>query len=337
MSEFGTLDLAALEEHAKRLNTEKNNFQDLYVPMPKGAGTITVRILPPAKGQSLFQETRLHTLKKPEQDRGPRMHCPRPLRSDGKWDHKFPCIICEYYNSLYRQFDILERNGSKVEAAAIQAAARAIKPVERYYYNVIVRKLITDNGEEINAGPRILSVGKQLHKLIVDTILGSNNTPQLDVTNIKNGYDFIIRNDPKGSGKDAFPNYDRSFFARESSPAGTPEEIRKWAVSLHDLSALRIIKDADYLKKELARYKGLIPDFDDGFDNDAFEAEFRPKATAPASQEEALQAAMSQSDSFDEFINSEASTEPVTEAVAEDITIEDEEFINDLKNMQLGE
>jgi hypothetical protein len=263
MSDFGVLDLEEMMGEGSRLadgaaGGEGGNWLDMFVPMPEvksgQTGSVTLRILPPVKGGKLFQFTRLHLINERK------YHCPKPL-VNGKWDKNTPCPICDYYNALWREIDKLEDKGMKDAAEELKREARSIKPIERYYYNAIVREIRSEKGVEKNVGPRILSVGKILHKMIVRAIVGDENEKALgDVTNVKTGYDFVIRKELRGTGKDAFPNYDRSSFARESSPLGTPEEIAKWQATLHDLTKLRTLKDVSELETQLAIHRGLIPD-----------------------------------------------------------------------------
>jgi hypothetical protein len=274
--EFGSVDLGEVTSENARLSEGNNQtgFLDQFVPMPEvkpgQTGSISLRILPPAKGQKLYVATRIHTIN------GRKIHCPRPL-VNGKWDKNVYCPICEYYNSLWRKVDKLEDEGKKDEAEAVKKEARDIKPVERYYYNAIVRKLTNSDGEtQTNVGPRIFSVGKTLHQMVLRAICGDGTEPALgDITAIKNGYDFILKKEIRVTGDQEFPNYDRSTFAREPSVAGTQEEVKNWADNLHDLGKLRTLKDGDALDKELAIHCGFIPDDNETFDVDEFARKYR--------------------------------------------------------------
>jgi hypothetical protein len=278
MSDFGVLDLEEMMGEGTRLAGSEEggsgNWLDMFVPMPEvkagQTGSVTLRILPPVKGGKLFQFTRLHLINERK------YHCPKPL-VNGKWDKATPCPICDYYNALWREIDKLEDKGDKERAEELKREARSIKPIERYYYNAIVRELRSEKGVEKNVGPRILSVGKILHKMIVRAIVGDENEKALgDVTNVKTGFDFVIRKELRGTGKDAFPNYDRSSFARESSPLGTADEIAKWQANLHDLTKLRTLKGFDELETQLAIHRGLIPDTaEQGWSIDSFDAKYK--------------------------------------------------------------
>lgn len=341
MSEFETLDLSQMANEGTRLKDQggQGSFLDQFVPMPQvkpgNTGSVAIRILPPVKGGTLFVSTRIHTLN------GRKFHCPRPL-VNGKWDRTKECCICDYYSALWRKADKLEDAGHKEEAEKLKNEARSIKPVERYYYNAIVRQITVDGETQKNVGPRILSVGKILHKMIVSAIVGDTDEPGLgDITNVKTGFDFIIKKELLGTGDNAFPKYDQSKFARNPSPAGTPEELKKWVETLHDLTNLRNVKEADVLEKELAIHRGLIPDESEGFDIDAFDAKYADD------QQEEINDLMNHSDTqvsvpadvpsdnteaTAESSETESAPADTTEAV-DDVQIDDEEFLKELEDM----
>lgn len=268
MSEFGVLNLVEVEGEDKRLNsTGGGNFLDQFVPVGdlKSGESLAVRILPPVKGGKLFQYNRIHTIN------GRKVNCPRPL-VNGKWDRNVPCPICDYYNSLWQQVDRLETEGNKPEAERLKAEARSIKPIERYYYNALVRKMTVGGELKTNVGPRVLSVGKVLHQMIIRAIVSEDLTEKLgDITHVKNGFDFIIRKEMRSD----YPNYDRSTFAREPSPLGDADLIAHVAANMIDLTKFRTIKDIEAIKKELAIHRGIIPDDTAAFDVEQFDAEFR--------------------------------------------------------------
>jgi uncharacterized Zn finger protein (UPF0148 family) len=336
MSEFGALNLEDIQGDAARLNTSAENQENyldnfILIPDPKPGQTITfpVRILPPRKGAKLFQYTRLHLIN----DR--KYQCPRPL-VNGKWDYKTPCPICDYYNALYRQKDKLEKMGRKAEAEKLEQEAKSIKPIERYYYNAVARKMVNSKGETLmNAGPKILSVGKVLHKIIVGHIVGGEGMTKLgDVTHVKNGWDFEIIKQMRGTGKDAYPNYDRSAFSRDSTAAGTPDEIAKWVEGLHDLSLNRKPTEFDILEKQLAIHRGLIPDDKDGFDVEKFDAKWKGQ---DGSKKSSVSVPRNVSeDEVHNVINTPSVEDVVSpaEAPAEDLNIEDTEFLDKLEGMR---
>lgn len=332
MSEFGTLNLEEMAGEDSRLNSEgiANNFLDQFVPMPDvkpgATGTVAIRILPPVKGGKLFQYNRVHTLNTRK------IHCPRPL-VNGKWDRNIACPICDYYSALWAQADKLDKAGHGAEADKLKDEARGMKPVERYYYNAIVRSLTLDGETKTNVGPRILSVGKILHKMIIRAIVGDENDPDSKLGNIadlKNGYDFIIRKELVGE----YPKYDRSGFARQPSVAGEPGDIEKWAANLHDLTKLRNPRDLEYLEKELAIHRGLIPDDTTAaFNTDNFDSKWKQKAQDEVNElMEHTPGGVSVPAGVPKATTSTVKSESAPPV--EDAPIEDEDFLKELEDME---
>lgn len=333
MSDFGSLDLDEMVGEDARLNEAgQSNFLDQFVPMPDvkpgQTGTVAVRILPPVRGGKLYQYNRTHKLN------GRSIHCPRPL-INGKWDYKVNCPICDYYSGLWKQADKLEKSGHGNEAKKLITEARNIKPVERYYYNSIVRSLTGEDGkQQNNVGPRILSVGKKLHKQLIRAIVGEEGDPDSKLgnfTDLKAGYDFIIRKEvTPGEG---FPNYDRSAFARTTSAAGSPDEVKVWAEALHDLTKLRNPKDLEVLEKELAIHRGLIPDETEGFDTNKFDAKWGKKASDEVKE---LMEHRTGAVSVPAAVTSDPAPAAAasTTQVPADVPIEDEEFLAALEGME---
>lgn len=281
MSEFGTLNLEEMVGENERLTDNvMADYSDKYVQMPKGQGNVTVRILPPAKGGKLYQYTRLISINNRN------LHCPKPL-INGKWDKDTPNPIVDYYNSLWRKIDALEKEGGRADLIdKFKAEARSIKPVERYYYNVIVRSATDKDGNALkNVGPKILSVGKTLHKQIISAIVPGTDAYIGNVVDPTSGFDFVIRKEVVGSGSNAYPKYDRSSFSRESTPLGTPEEINKWCTSLHDLSTLRRPAKLEDLEYELAVHRGLIKDTKStGFNVEEFDKKYKSATSATVTE-----------------------------------------------------
>jgi len=337
MSEFGAIDLEEMMGEGSRLSTANEggggSWLDQFVPMPEvkagATGSISIRILPPVKGGKLYQFTRLHIINERK------YHCPKPL-VNGKWDKNTPCPICEYYNALWREIDKAEDRGAKDEAEELKREARAIKPIERYYYNAVVRELRSEKGVEKNVGPRILSIGKILHKMIIRAIVGDENEKALgDVTHPKNGYDFVIRKELRGTGRDAFPNYDRSSFSRDPSQLGSPEEVKKWVENLHELSKLRTLKTAEELETQLAIHRGLIPDtVEAGWSLDQFDSKFsKGKTTVAVTQKQARPT--QNSVNIDDIVGHlESPMVPTVTEVKEDVALSMEEFSKELQEME---
>ncbi len=205
---------------------------------------------------------------------------------------------------------------------------------------------MTIDGEtKTNVGPRILSIGKLLHKVIIRAIVGDDNDPESklgNITDLKNGFDFVIRKELTTG--DGYPKYDGSAFSRNTSPTGDPAEIKLWVEALHDLTKLRNPKDLEVLEKELAIHRGLIADDSEAFDEAAFDAKWKAKA---AGEVDELMNHTTGGVAVTVDVTSEAPTglserenpatetaAPAAEAPAEDIPIEDDAFLAQLDEFE---
>lgn len=250
------LDLNELRLERTRIESQGQgggNYLDNFVKMPEGDGVVNVRLLPPRKGGKLYCATRTHRLGADRQAKN--FHCLCSLVGDRWQGH---CPICTYYKKLWKDSD----SAGGDEAKALIAEARSIKPMERFYYNAIVRMLVMPDGSVVkDSGPKILSIGQKLHQRIIRAILGDPTIDEAelgDVTDVATGRDFKIIKKVAKSGADSFPNYDQSKFANSESVAGTEEQIATWLGNLHDLQALRQLKPFEELQKELDIFRGLI-------------------------------------------------------------------------------
>jgi hypothetical protein len=249
-----SLDLNELRAEQRRVETQgQSSFLDNFVKMPEGEGSVTVRLLPSRKGGKLYCVTRTHKLGNKN------FHCLQTLIGT-RWEGH--CPVCNYYRGLWKESD----KSGRERAEQLQAEARTIKPIERIYYNCIVREVISLNGDKsMNVGPKILSVGKTLHARVIRAILGDPavDEPELgDISDPETGRDFkIIKKLVKGGGSTAFPNYDQSKFLGVS-PLGTEKQVAAWMETLHDLQALRQLKPYEELQKELDVFRGVVADPD---------------------------------------------------------------------------
>lgn len=268
-----SLDLSYLQSDYKTLKSAENSsgsFLENFVRMPEGKGSVTMRILPPAPkgafngkstGKDLYLVTALHRINNKS------IHDIREYnRNTGKWEGKNP--IVEYIRHLWKESE----QDAPAEAERKRNTYRQLKPIERYYYNVIVREERAEDGSvKKNVGPKILSVGKTVHEIILRGILGDKEMSQEalgDVTDPKTGCDFKLVKTIRKSGDQQFPNYDGSHFL-EASPAGDPDEWKRWVDNLHDLYSLRTLKTYEELEHELAVHLGLKQE-NEGFDPSKF-------------------------------------------------------------------
>jgi hypothetical protein len=284
------LDLGSLQNDYKGLKASEGtsgSFLENFVKMPEGKGSVVMRLLPPATNGPFYLTTALHRVN------GKSLHDIREY-VNGKWVGANP--IVDYIRHLWKESE----QDAPAEAERKRALYRQLKPIERYYYNVIVREERDESGAvKKNVGPKILSVGKTVHEIILRGILGDKemNQPELgDVTDPKTGYDFKLVKTIRKSGDQQFPNYESSHFL-EQSPAGDPDEWKRWMENLHDLKALRVLKTADELKHELAVHLGLKQETTSGFDPSEFATKpVQPVATvaAPAAPKVTVEAEASE-------------------------------------------
>ena len=321
MAEYEALDMSELLNEYDRVSQEpgvnkvNSEFMDKFVKLPEKAGFVTMRLIPKKKGTKLYCATRVHTLYNPTTKQKKTYHCPKELvqtERGPRWQGE--CIICKYYSDLWQQSEGLSGKAQE----DLQNRARAIKPVERYYYNVIVRSEKDKDGNVIkNAGPKIYSCGKTVHAKIMRAIVGDEKAgekPLGDVTNPTNGRDFRVVKKIKGD----YPNYDESKF-EDPSPAGTPEELEKWLDNLNDLSALRRLSTPDELKHALRVHLGMVKEGEEA-DDDL--AEFRNAGNAASTAH-----------SGDDYVKEElaVSSSPAVTENAE--VLADADFMKELQDM----
>lgn len=316
---IGTVDLAGMQAESDRLEDQsQGNYgnEDMFIRMPEKEGSVTVRILPPSKGHKLYCKTRVHKIN------GRNVHCLREKNEiTGKWEGD--CPICGYYRWLYRKVDELEAEGKKAEANKRRAEAKLIKPIERTYFNAIDRSDDTPK-------PKILSVGVKLYAKIIRAFTGDkkfNQKPLGDITDWKGktGRDLLIIKELQSDGQMTYPNYDRSQF-EEPSPLAEKDVVIQLMENLHDLSSLRNVKGEDYVKKELAIYRGLISDESVGFNPEQFDEEFQGAENKTSSVE-----------TVDEPATVENITDAVAETEPEGEAVDVEDFYNELQGMNLDD
>jgi hypothetical protein len=312
------LDLGSLQNDYKTLKAAEGSggsFYENFVKMPEGKGSVVMRLLPPApKGTFGHEENPFYLVTAIHRVNGKSLHDIRDYVG-GKWVGKNP--ITEYMRTLWKESE----QAAPEEAERKRSLYRQIKPVERYYYNVIVREERAEDGTiKKNVGPKILSVGKTVHEIILRGILGDKemNQPRLgDVTDFKSGYDFKLVKTIRKSGDQSFPNYEGSHFL-EQSPAGDPDDCKRWMESLHDLKALRILKSYEELEHELLVHLGLKQDVAGGFDINKYSS--KPSASTTVEAKTSASPAIAVAEESEDSDGSDASDA-------------DEDFLEELRKL----
>jgi len=245
MQNLNVADLRAKLNELKGGNANRNfDFLEKFYNPPEWNDTLplrsTIRVLPGAadpdtgEHEIFFAETLLHKVNSKN------YHCPRKIGQ--------PCPICEYNRALWAT--------EKEENIAI---ARELKAKKRFYMNVIARERVVPNKEtgenEVrrNDGPLIYSCGVKVFEKILKAMVDDEYG---DITDLRNGYDFKVIKERQGE----WPNYDDSKAVKNSSVAGTEDEIAEWMSGLHDLSTLIRHEAYDDLKRQLDIYRGVIDD-----------------------------------------------------------------------------
>ena len=263
-----TFDTDVMKQDMNRVNKKPGQSQarrsEKYVVLPKKEGALTLRLLPAdtPRGRSLpYASTRLHYIN------GRSYHCLRELDSE-RW--RGNCPICNYYNFLYQK---VKEAKTKDDADAIVAVAREIKPIERYYYNTIVREEFNEETKKtlLNVGPKIFSTGKSVHGRILRACLGNEKFKQKPLGNVMHpftGRDFtIVKRISRGHDGAEYPNYDDSVFEDESA-LGSEEQVAEWLENMHDLEEERLssLKTHDELQHQVGIFTGKEEDDNLGFD-----------------------------------------------------------------------
>lgn len=280
MANYESLDISELELESNRVNSKNTGMENSgnYVRYPDANSFVTVRLLPRRKGEPLFCAVKYHMLRDANGNKKI-FFSPKELIKDEKGRPKWVgenTIIDKYLRDLWARSE----KASDKERQELQAQYRDLKGIERYYYNVLVRQEKDPKTGEVlkNVGPKIFSCGKTIHAMIVRAIVGDKSAgeePLGDVTNPKTGRDFKLVKKMNGE----YPNYDLSKFL-DPSPLGEPDEVSGWLDNLHDLQAIRVVKNEEELKHALKVHLGLVQEA--GQDDDYDPSEFSSKSSKPS-------------------------------------------------------
>jgi len=162
-------DLLSEKQAVQHPTSIEDDYLDNFVRYPQGDGSVVIRLLPPAprglfgdKKNPFYQRTKTHRLN------GKNWHCHKEY-DENKQRWVGHCPICDVYSYFWK---VIEKMPEGDEKETKKKQAREFKPVERYYFNCIVRSQIGKNGaKEENVGPKILSIGKQIFDVIINGLL----------------------------------------------------------------------------------------------------------------------------------------------------------------------
>jgi len=286
--EIEDINLEQMGLEAAALNKE-TTAMDSFVKMPEKEGYVLLRLLPALKGKWHFCSTRIHRLG--EYPNSKTFHCLRQRVKTPKgfmWlnpsnNPKDDCPICQKYAELWK----VANNQRGDEQSRTQNLARSIKPIERFYWNAIVRQQLNPktNSMEKNVGPKVLSCGKTLQTIIIDSINGNQITGLKRLGNVlhpSEGRDFrLVKKIKKGSsGGFEYPDYAQSSF-EDISALGTDDEVKMWLENLHDLDSFRILLPREEIVAAMHEFfNGGTQKAD--WEEEAPKAATKPVATAKA-------------------------------------------------------
>jgi hypothetical protein len=206
-------------EILRQMRENKGNG-DFKFWKPKEDGKYTIRFLPPiSDDKAFYEETAQYKL-------GDKYFYAPHVK-------KMPDPIYDYYLSLWKK-----------KTPEAEALAREIKPRKQFIYNIVVKDECgkpTDNPTKVYT----YMSGIQLNKTVCDYMFDADYG---DLTDIENGYDFILTK----TTVDKFPNYDNSKPRKNPSRLfDDPDMIEETVKQMKDLSKEIEYKTYDELKAEL--------------------------------------------------------------------------------------
>jgi hypothetical protein len=231
--------------------------------MPKEDGEVLVRLV--ANGPHMFATAKGHCIN------GQTYYCNRvyPAADFNDGAINPDCAACNAYKNGWAE-------QSKLPYHKL-SWLRSIKPFNRYFYLAIQR-------EQEAKGLQLLSTGRQLHHAIctglartprtIDVLpetrwdefknwLGFNKIIKANVIDIRHGSDLkIIR---KMGGEDwmhgqRFPDYSKSCFMLQSTPAGDPFQVQEWEYKGKNTDMLESIR-LDFQKDIVVALAKFDPSF----------------------------------------------------------------------------
>jgi len=324
MTELTDAELLAFQGDLDHIETGNKPRARIFLRMP-AEGIIVARILPPREGFiKPYSYSRLHNVN------GRNIHCIRQYDEvDKKW--RGECPLCDLYSDVWNSH---KEAKTEAEAEQIKNLARDLKPYERWYYNVIVRRYYDPDKKEeiINAGPLVAPFGVQLQEKTMRAVLGYKkfNKPSLGrVWDTMHGRDFRIIKEKKGTSQ--WGTYEESTFD-EVSPLGTQEEIEQWLAARHDLEAIRNDRLFSYedLERQVRIYRGIEEDTETSFNSRSFTEQ--PKTNGSGSVSVSVPSLPSK-----EVVRAETKEEALEVPTTKDSSVSEGEFFKDFDSNNVEE
>jgi len=220
------INLDKIREKFEKLNKKSGFNSESFLILKEG--TTVIRILPyrsPERStdDNFYYDFKAHTVSEDFKDPNSKFICLRSIDQD--------CPICSFYKSLW-----------STKSEADEALARKIKPVDRFYMNVLVRNT---PGEEGIEKVKILSCGKMLMNKVFGIILDQDyitveGQESYSILDLHKGRDFkIVMTKEKN-----WPRFDQSMPRPNTSPVAKSEgELEAVLSQLHNLPSLVKVKD----------------------------------------------------------------------------------------------
>lgn len=219
-----------LEKLKRVFEAEKNNSDGSMNWWRPKAGINTVRILPATDPEDIFFfPTARHKI---DEDYFYCLHYDK----DSDTGRGKKCPVCETRKRLFRSGD-----------PTLIKIAKDIKAKKQFLMNLVDRDPAGDPAKVF-----IFAAGVKINDKICSSMIDDN----IDITNIDDGYDFIVKKEegPK-TENGTFPSYDNSKAKRQSSPLHEDTEVvRKILEARNDLKSVPRFDTPEVLQNAIDSY-----------------------------------------------------------------------------------
>lgn len=227
---------------------QSSNFVDKFIKLEMGKNV--VRILPGKNDKmEFYAESTVHRYSDID-GRDKNFHC----RKSGENDS---CPVCDFISELWKKHrDLGLPNGQKSKFGDL---ATKLKGNNRYYVNVIDRRLQEKNPDDTVGCVKILATGKKLMAKIINDLwdeeyLDSDDPENSTLIELDNGNDFIIDLSKNG----VYNSFDNSRARSKKSAAGTKQQMAAWMEACTDLSTFIKVGDYDEGKKVVETLRATL-------------------------------------------------------------------------------